>query len=488
MSDADLLRGFLDRIDAATAPLVPEPTPIPPCPVSPDGAVLDYPGLADPDRGILRYWLHKESGKVLDEDTGLIISPTVIDKMFPKIKDSYVAGPAGVLPTTWLAKQRIVGTLGWLPGEPQIIDDVVFTREGMRRHPGEKAFNLYKPPTLARIPGDVSPWLNHVSAVYPNEAAHIVRYLAFKVQHPGDKVNHGLVFIGAPGIGKDTILAPAVAAVGQHNFQSISAATFFGSAFNGYLRSVLLRIDEVHDLGGETKYAFHDRTKTVLAAPPDQNRINEKHTPEFSAANVCGVILTSNHPDALYLERNDRRHFVCVSDRTAAEFGGDYFEMLYLWFANGGNEAVAHYLATLPLDDFNAKAPPPKTPGWHQMVTAGLAPEQNDLTDAIERLGGPAVLTLAMVVSTGMGGELAAAMVDPRKRKNLPKRFADAGYVPVQNPDALKSGGRWRVGGQLTVVYGRQEIGERARLAAAYGLTAQRGDATTPPIPVRGDA
>jgi hypothetical protein len=45
------------------------------------------------------------------------------------------------------------------------------------------------------------------------------------VQRPGDKVNHGIVFIGDPGIGKDTAIEPVVAAIGPHNFKSITAAT-----------------------------------------------------------------------------------------------------------------------------------------------------------------------------------------------------------------------------------------------------------------------
>ncbi|WP_338316680.1 hypothetical protein, partial [Bradyrhizobium ottawaense] len=67
------------------------------------------------------------------------------------------------------------------------------------------------------------------------------------------------------------------------------------SEWNDYLQSVILRINEVHDLGGESRYGFYDATKDVITNPPEAHRINTKHVPQYAAVNVCGVIMTSNH-------------------------------------------------------------------------------------------------------------------------------------------------------------------------------------------------
>ena len=328
------------------------------------------------------------------------------------------------------------------------------------------------PPDIEHVEGDVSKWLNHIKFIRPNEAHHIVHWLAHRVQHPGDKLNHCLDFIGHQGIGKDTIVAPAIAAIGPQNFKQITAKIFYNSEWNDYLQSVILRINEVHDLGGESRYGFYDATKDVITNPPEAHRINSKHVPQFSAVNVCGVIMTSNHLDALYIHPDDRRHYVCVSTRTKEEFPPGYFDDMHAWFKNGGDEAVAHFLANLDLSDFNAMATPPKTAGWHRVVAAGLAPESGDLSDVIETLGNPAALTLPMIKArTPADSALRLLFEDAKLRKAIPKRLAEAGYIAVANPDAHKSGGRWPMPGGKTTIYARQELSENEQLAAARLLS-----------------
>ncbi|MGB3044565.1 MAG: DUF5906 domain-containing protein [Xanthobacteraceae bacterium] len=429
------------------------------------GPLPDHPELtAQQADTLVQFWAHLPSGKIIHEPSRGLWAAGSFDKHAGRIKNPMSTGP-GTLASTWLSQHQAVQSMGWDPAAPMIIEDRILADDWVRA-PGCRTFNIYLPSAIIPACGDVSIWLNHIKAIYPNEADHIVLWFAHRVQRPGEKVNHGLVFVGDPGIGKDTLIEPVVAAVGPHNFKSVSAARFFNSEFNGYLKSVMLRIDEIHDLGGESKYAFHDRTKPVLAAPPASHEINEKHIPHHSARNVCGVILTSNHADALYLDRNDRRHFVCVSDRRKEDFPGGYFDDLYAWFADGGNEAVAHYLANLNLSAFNAKAPPPKTAGWHAIVAAGMAPESGDMADVIEALGRPAVVTLSMIRQrTPPESVLRIAFEDAKQRKNIPKRLKECGYIEVNNPYAKD--GRWPTIAGKVKIYGRQDFIERERLNAA---------------------
>lgn len=447
------------------------------------GPLVDHPELPLAQAETLaQFWAHLPSGKIIHESSRGLWASGSFDKHCGRVKDAMRAAGPGMLASTWLSQHRAVQSLGWDPGEPMIIENKVLTEAGWVHAPGSRSFNTYLPPTIVPRGGDVSRWLRHIEFIYPNEADHITKWFAHRVQRPGDKVNHGLVFIGDPGIGKDTAIEPVVAAIGPHNFRSITAARFFKSDFNGYLKSVLLRIDEVHDLGGESKYAFHDRTKPVLAAPPAAHEINEKFVPHHSARNVAGVILTSNHADALYLDRNDRRHFVCISERTKDDFPAGYFDDLYSWFENGGNEAVAHYLANLDLTGFNAKAPPPKTAGWHMVVAAGFAPESGDLADVLEVMGKPPAITLSMIrARTPPDSQLRLTFEDPKARRSIPKRLAEIGYVAVPNPDARDSGGRWRMPAGRIAIYARQELGEGDRLVAARQLTTAAS--LPPPIP-----
>ena len=61
-----------------------------------------------------------------------------------------------------------------------------------------------------------------VDKVYPDEAEHIISWLAHRVQRPHEKINHALVLGGKQGIGKDTLLEPVKQAVGPWNFAEVS--------------------------------------------------------------------------------------------------------------------------------------------------------------------------------------------------------------------------------------------------------------------------
>ena len=55
--------------------------------------------------------------------------------------------------------------------------------------------------------------------------------------------------------------------------------------FNGYVKSIILRINEARDLGDVNRFDFYDHTKAYTAAPPDVLRVNEKHLREYYVFN-----------------------------------------------------------------------------------------------------------------------------------------------------------------------------------------------------------
>ncbi len=175
-----------------------------------------------------------------------------------------------------------------------IIPNRLVAEGGWIERAGVSCFNLYRPPTIK--PGDAAqagPWLDHVKKVYPDDAPHIVKWLAHRVQHAETKLNHALVLGGKQGIGKDTIVEPVKRAIGPWNFSEISPQQTVGR-FNGFLKSVILRINEARDLGESDRFKFYDHMKAVTAAPPDVLRVDEKNLREHSVLNCCGVIITTN--------------------------------------------------------------------------------------------------------------------------------------------------------------------------------------------------
>ena len=129
--------------------------------------------------------------------------------------------------------------------------------------------NVYLPSTT--VPGNAAeadPWLEHVHRVYPNDAEHIIAWLAHRAQRPAEKVNHALVLGGSQGTGKDTLLEPVKRTIGPWNFIEVMPSHMLGR-FNGFLKAVVLRINEARDLGKVNRFAWYDHMKACTAAPPD---------------------------------------------------------------------------------------------------------------------------------------------------------------------------------------------------------------------------
>jgi uncharacterized protein DUF5906 len=246
-------------------------------------------------------------------------------------------------------------------------------------------------PTIKR--GDANQaerWIDHVRRIYADEADHIMQWLAQRVQRPQEKVNHALVLGGEQGIGKDSMLEPVKHAVGPWNFQEIGPAKLLGR-FNGFAKSVVLRISEARDLGDINRYAFYEHLKVYTAAPPDVLNVDEKNLREHYVPNVCSVIITTNHKtDGLYLPADDRRHYVAWSKLTKEDFDKSYWTDLWRWYESGGFHHVAANLCGLDISSFDPKAPAPKTSAFWAIVDANRAPEDAELADALDVLNAPA--------------------------------------------------------------------------------------------------
>lgn len=368
----------------------------------------------------------------------------------------------------WLDQNRPVEQLTWAPGEGQVVEDRLISDGGWIERPGCSVFNLYRP-SMA-YSGDAAqagPWLEHIQRIYPDDAAHIIAWLAHRAQRPHEKINHALVLGGNQGIGKDTILEPVKSAIGPWNFSEVSPSHLLGR-FNGFVKSVILRVSEARDLGDVDRFAFYDHMKTYTAAPPDVLRVDEKHLREYYVFNVCGVIITTNHKtDGIYLPADDRRHYVAWSELGRDSFPADYWNTLYRWYAEGGTEHVVALLRSFDLSSFDAKAPPLKTPAFWDIVSSNQAPEDADLADALDHLSHPNAVTVARVAEVA-STEFGDWLRDRRNSRRIPHRFEECGYVAVRNPHA--SDGMFKINGKRCAVYAKRSLSLREQIEAASNL------------------
>jgi Family of unknown function (DUF5906) len=413
-------------------------------------------------------------------------------------------------PGEWLDRHRSVTQITWWPGLPELIEGKAIRDGGMLDADSGRIFNEYRAPDrCAWCEGDVSPWLDHIELLYGDACSRIVHFFAHRVQRPEEKINHAKVLGGTPGVGKDMLLKPVRFAVGQWNCASITAEEVLGKD-NDFIKSVFLTINEANDLGDSDRRKFYERSKLICAAPPDFVRVNVKYIPEFYVPNVCGVAITTNHKtDGLYFDANDRRHD-CLWTEIGKEHFDDagvieamrrrtgvdaatYWDCMQQWYEHGGYEAIGHYLATLDLSAFDPKAAPPKTEMFYEIVNTNRPSEDaamEDLLDGISNAAGRDlectgpdvskhgrvhVVTVAMLIrqTERMDGAddnpMRDWLRDKKNSRSVPKRLDEAGYVVVRNPDD-KTRGYWKVGGRRTAVYGRKDLTERERQAAAAEL------------------
>jgi hypothetical protein len=373
----------------------------------------------------------------------------------------------------WLDKTRHVEQATWAPGHEMLIKDRLVAEGGWIQQKGASCFNLYRPPELVLgNADDATRWLNHVRLIYPSEAEHIICWLGHRVQRPHEKINHAIVLGGLQGIGKDTLLEPVKAAIGPWNFAEVSPQQLLGR-FNGFLKSVILRVSEARDLGDVNRFAFYEHLKAFTAAPPDVLRIDEKHLREHSIFNVVGVILTTNYKSAgIYLPADDRRHFVAWSMLHKENFEPTYFAELWRWYRNGGIANAAAYLHALDLSAFDPKAPPIKTPAFWDIVDSNRAPEDAELADALDQMKDAGketnAVTLHDVALATTDAAFADWLRDKKNRRVIPHRFEQVGYVPVRNPDA--DDGLWKLNNRRQVVYARVELSFAEQIKAARKL------------------
>lgn len=375
-----------------------------------------------------------------------------------------------MLASEWLDKNKPVEQMTWAPGFPEIIKDRLIADGGWIHRPKVSCLNLYRPATIELgNAAEAGPWVDHLRKVYPSDAKHITKFLAHRVQHPEQKINHALLLGGSQGIGKDTIFEPVKHAVGQWNVAEVSPQALVGR-FNGYVKSVLLRVSEARDLGEINRYAFYEHMKTLIAAPPDVLRCDEKNLREHAVMNVCGVLITTNHKmDGIYLPSDDRRHYVAWSDLTKDDFADDYWRDLWAWYASGGLGHVAAYLTQFDLSGFDPKAPPHKTAAFYDIVDANRAPEEAELSDIFDSLENPDAVTLDRIASKATG-DIRDWLRDRKNRRAIPHRLEKCGYVAVR---AATQAGLWIINGTRQVVYARSCLPLNDQLKAAQELVNQ---------------
>jgi hypothetical protein len=236
--------------------------------------------------------------------------------------------------------------------------------------------------------GDVSKWLEHVERMVPEEfeRKHLLDALAHKVQFPNHKINHAILMGGNHGSGKDTLFAPFFWAIGGNAKTNCSLVKNedLNSQWGYALECEVMEIAELRQAEAKDRRALENTLKPIIAAPPELLMVNRKGLHPYMALNRVFVIAFSNERVAISLPSEDRRWFVIWC--AAPKLSEAHAVSLWNWYQHrGGFEAVAHYLHTRDVSDWNPSAPPPMTEAKAIMVEHGMSTAESFLVDQMTR-------------------------------------------------------------------------------------------------------
>lgn len=238
---------------------------------------------------------------------------------------------------------------------------------------GQKLLNSWRGfPMTPEFGTEPTLWLDLAKYLIEDDRVreHILDWLAFTVQFPEKKINHGLLLISpTQGVGKDTFIQPIREIFGPSNCQDITSRAL-DSEFNEYLlQTKLLVITELDTIGH--RHSTYDYLKPLLASPPTTLQVNIKKLRPITIDNIVHVIAFSNKANPVALEDSDRRLMVYrIEHDLEKRWADDRFGPYYEWIRNGGSRQVMGWLLQRDLSAFRASIPAPNTKAKQQVIEA----------------------------------------------------------------------------------------------------------------------
>lgn len=441
----------------------------------------------------------EQQGKYWDVTTGNLLEAKSVDgaiplRLWPEVdgKDGEKKKVPPAVAINDVDTGLTVEGSTWWPGQPRFIENIVVSERGAMPLPGAVCYNSYLPPIIdyAEAKESPQPWIDHVKKLYPDpiEHEHFFDFCAHMLQRPDEKINHGIVMAGAQGIGKDTALIPVRRGVGEWNAAEVGPDAIT-SAYNGYVKSVLLVINEVRPQDEEYKASnFYNLLKPILAAPPDMLPMTLKYANTIYIRNLCHVILTTNDPLTMYIPPEDRRLFVMNSPLESPGKGGwpvDYFERIYAYLNAGGALAAAKWLSERQYSATSLRALPTKTRGKKAIVDSAIQARRTPIDDVFEDYsneevdgkprGRPEVIfpnDLTAYVLRAEKFDDEARILQAIKAKNFHFKMAEHGYDLVKNDLATE----WRCGKYRSrIAFVDKSVPESEREKIVRAALAERG-------------
>ncbi|MCH9712663.1 MAG: hypothetical protein K0U20_08585 [Proteobacteria bacterium] len=261
------------------------------------------------------------------------------------------------------------------------------------KYDGNDAVNTYVPLSTPRATGDVTPFLNHLYKVLPDEhdRAILLAYMAACIQHKGVKFQWAPLLQGMEGNGKTLFTRCVAFAIGE-KFTHMPPADQLTEKYNEWLFGTLF-------IGVEDIYVPDHKLNVIEVLKPmitnDRHAIRAMGVAQIMKSICCNFMFNSNHKDAVRKTSRDRRFAIFYTaqqnngDLERDGMDGDYFPDLYKWLRADGYAIVAKYLEDYAIpDELNPATGchrAPKTSSTDEVIESSLGGIEQEILEAIEQ-------------------------------------------------------------------------------------------------------
>ena len=217
--------------------------------------------------------------------------------------------------------------------------------------------------------GDVTPFLTLIEHLFNNDTAAIdfmLDWFSYPLQHPGTKLLTSVLVWGVlNGTGK-SLLAWSIAQIYGDNYIELDDSSLHDARQTWATNKQFAIGNEVTSRGDR---AASSKMKNLISR--ESIRIDEKFVPVFSIPDTINYYFTSNHPDAFFLDADDRRFYVW--EVTACPKPPEFYREYMEWVSSGGVQYLFHFLLERTIKDFNPKGRAPNTKSKKDMMFLGLS-------------------------------------------------------------------------------------------------------------------
>jgi len=244
-------------------------------------------------------------------------------------------------------------------------------------------YNFWRPGSVEPCEGNVQLFLDHCEYIIPDpvERGHLLDYLAWCIQKPGQKVHWALLLQGAEGTGKSFFGELMKNLLGSHNVKSPTNEDMHDKYTDWQKNCQLIIIEELMARG---RLELMNKLKPMITQSTCM--IREMYQASYELPNRYNFLMLTNHEDAIIIDEKDRRYCVIWSPAVPKE--ESYYELLFAW-AEGSAGAILYYLLARDLSAFPAKGHAPATKAKDKLVRLSATPLKAWIMYGIESEGWP---------------------------------------------------------------------------------------------------